>query len=72
MTKNPQEAYESGYTDGAFMAEQMRWQGTPIGDFLKGSSYRPDEKHRTMYDEGFKRAMQDASRGNWSPPVRNF
>jgi hypothetical protein len=68
MTKSLQEAYENGYTDGVFMAEKMRWQGTPIGDFLKGQTYRPGEKHRPLYDAGFKRAMQDASRGSWLPP----
>jgi hypothetical protein len=71
MTKSLQEAYESGYADGVFMAEQMRWQGTPIGNFLKGSAYRPDENYRATYDEGFRRAMEDASRGNWMPPGRD-
>jgi len=70
--ESSQEAYESGYADGVFMAEQMRWQGTPIGDFLKGPAYRPAQNHRATYDAGFKRAMQDASRGNWSPPLRDY
>ncbi len=52
---------------GVLMAEKMRWQGTPIGNFLKGSPYRPDENYHTAYDEGFRRAMEDASRGNWTP-----
>lgn len=68
MTKGPQEAYEKGYTDGASMAERMRWRGTPIGDFLRGSLYQPDENHRSAYNEGFKRAMEEASRGGWRPP----
>jgi hypothetical protein len=67
MTKSSQGAYENGYADGVLMAEKMRWQGTPIGNFLKGSPYRPDENYHTAYDEGFKRAMEDASRGNWTP-----
>ena len=70
MTKSPQEAYKSGYTNGVFMAEKMRWQGTPIGNFLKSSPYRPDEDYRSAYDAGFRRAMEDAFRGNWTPPCR--
>ncbi len=72
MTKSSQGAYENGYADGVLMAEKMRWQGTPIGNFLKGSPYRPDENYHTTYDEGFKRAMEDASRGNWTPPCREL
>ena len=68
MTKNPEEAYENGYTDGVIMAERMRWRGTPIGDVLVGSLYRPDENHRPWYDSGFRRAMTDASRESWTPP----
>lgn len=68
MTKNVQEAYKNGYTDGISMAERMRWRGTPIGDFLRDSPYRPDANHRSAYDTGFKRAMEDASRGEWTPP----
>jgi len=68
MTKSAQEAYQNGYTDGVSMAERMRWRGTPIGDFLRGSPYRPDVNHRSAYDTGFKRAMSDASREEWMPP----
>ena len=71
MTKNLQEVYGNGYADGILMAEKIRWQGTPIGNFLKGSVYRPDEKYRTTYDAGFSCAMEDASRGNWTPPSRD-
>jgi hypothetical protein len=39
MTKSSREAYENGYADGVLMAEKMRWQGTSIGTFLKGSPY---------------------------------
>jgi hypothetical protein len=67
MTKGPQEAYEKGYTDGVSMAERMRWRGTPIGNFLKGSLYQPDESHRSAYNAGFKRALEEASRGEWMP-----
>jgi hypothetical protein len=50
------------------MAEKMRWQGTPIGNLLKGSSYRPDPDYPAEYDEGFRHAMEDASRTEWMPP----
>jgi len=68
MTRNLQEAYEKGYADGVCTAEKMRWQGTPIGDFLKGSSYRPERHYRTAYDDGFRLAMQDAYRVEWALP----
>lgn len=68
MTKSAQEAYQNGYTDGASTAERMRWRGTPIGDFLRGSLYQPDANHRSAYDTGFKHAMENASRGEWMPP----
>ena len=50
------------------MAEKMRWQGTPIGDFLKGSSYHPEQEYRPAYDNGFRHAMQDAYRVEWALP----
>jgi hypothetical protein len=50
------------------MAEKMRWRGTPIGNLLKGSSYRPDGNYRAAYNEGFRQAMKDASRGEWVSP----
>lgn len=68
MTRNLQAAYEKGYADGLCMAEKMRWQGTPIGDFLKGSSYRPERQYRAAYDKGFRHAMQDAYRVEWALP----
>jgi hypothetical protein len=68
MAKNPEEAYENGYTDGTITAERMRWRGTPIGDILTGSPYQPDEKYRPLYDLGFRHAMQNASRESWTPP----
>ena len=64
------EAYEKGYDDGRLVAEKMRWQGTPIGSLLKSSSYRPpDRDYRFEYDKGFKRAMENAGRSEWTPPA---
>lgn len=68
MIRNLQEAYEKGYADGLCMAERMRWRGTPIGDFLKGSCYRPEREYRTTYDNGFRHAMRDAYRVEWVLP----
>ena len=68
MTQNAKEAYDKGYTDGVSMAEQMRWQGTPIGNILKGTRYHPEETYRTAYDEGFRHAMIEAHRIEWTPP----
>ena len=67
--RNPQEAYQQGYADGSRMAEQMRWQGTPIGNVFKGSCYQPDHEFRAAYDDGFKQAMHAASRVEWTLPV---
>lgn len=69
MTQNAQEAYEKGYADGVSMAEQMRWQGTPIGNILKGARYHPEKTYRAAYDEGFRRAMTAAHRIEWMPPT---
>ena len=69
MAQNAQEAYEQGYADGLSMAEQMRWQGTPIGTFLKRSRYRPDQDHRVAYNIGFKQAMTVSLRAEWIPPT---
>jgi hypothetical protein len=68
MTQNAKEAYDKGYADGVSMAEQMRWQGTPIGNVLKGARYHPEETYRTAYDDGFKHAMIQAHRVEWTPP----
>jgi hypothetical protein len=68
QAQTPQEAYERGYADGSRMAEHMRWQGTPIGNILKGSCYDPDRHFHDAYDDGFKRAMDAASRVEWSFP----
>ena len=68
MTQNAKEAYDKGYTDGVSMAEQMRWQGTPIGNILKGTRYHPEETDRVAYDEGFRHAMTEAHRIEWTPP----
>jgi len=68
QTRNPQEAYQQGYADGSRMAEQMRWQGTPIGNVLKGPCYKPDHEFRAAYDDGFKQAMYAASRVEWTFP----
>ena len=68
QAQNPQEAYEKGYADGSRMAEQMRWQGTPIGNMLKGSCYDPDRHFHAAYNDGFRRAMDAASRVEWSFP----
>ena len=68
MAQNAQEAYEQGYADGLSMAEQMRWQGTPIGTLLKGSRYRPDQNYRVAYNIGFKHAMIASHRVEWAPP----
>jgi len=67
-TQNSQEAYKRGYADGSRMAEQMRWQGTPIGHVLKGSCYEPDGEFHAAYDDGFKQAMDAASRVEWTLP----
>lgn len=69
MIQNAEEAYKKGYTDGVSMAEQMRWQGTPIGNLLKGTRYHPEEAHRVAYDEGFRHAMVEAHRIEWTPPA---
>jgi hypothetical protein len=68
-SRNPQEAYRRGYTDGSRMAEQMRWQGTPIGNILKGMRYQPDQEFRAAYDDGFRQAMHAASRVEWTLPT---
>jgi hypothetical protein len=63
--KTPQDAYQKGYVDGLRMAEQMRWQGTPIGNVLKGSCYAPDPDFPGVYADGFAQAMVGASRVEW-------
>jgi hypothetical protein len=68
MTKSAHDAYQKGYTDGVVMAEKMRWRGTPLGNFLQGVPYRPEANHRSVYDAGCKRVMEEASRGEWTPP----
>jgi hypothetical protein len=68
MAQNSEEAYRNGYLDGLLMAEKMRWQGTPIGDFWKGSPYQPDPDYRLEYEDGFRRAMEDSSRVEWRSP----
>ena len=68
QVQNPQEAYAKGYADGLRMAEQMRWQGTPIGNILKGSCYNPDRHFHADYNDGFKHAMDAACRVEWSFP----
>jgi hypothetical protein len=50
------------------MAEQMRWKGTPIGSLFKGSCYDPDGEFHAAYDDGFKQAMNAASRVEWTLP----
>jgi hypothetical protein len=67
MMKSALEAYELGYADGLCMAEKMRWQGTPIGELLRGFNYCPDREHPDAYDDGFQAAMKDADRWEWSP-----
>ena len=67
--QSPQEAYAKGYADGLRMAEQMRWQGTPIGNILKGSCYNPDRYFHAEYNDGFKHAMDAACRVEWSFPA---
>ena len=69
MTQHVKEAYDKGYADGVSMAEQMRWQGTPIGNILKGTRYQPEETYRAAYDEGFRHAMIEAHRIEWTPPT---
>lgn len=69
MAQNAQDAYEQGYADGLSMAEQMRWQGTPIGTLLKRSRYRPDQDYRVAYNTGFKHAMTASHRVEWVPPT---
>lgn len=69
QARSPREAYEDGYADGSRMAEQMRWQGTPIGNMLKGSCYSPDRHFHAAYDDGFKHAMDAACRVEWSFPA---
>jgi hypothetical protein len=66
--QNHQEAYQRGYADGSRMAEQMRWKGTPIGFLFKGSCYDPDGEFHAAYDDGFKQAMNAASRIEWTLP----
>jgi hypothetical protein len=68
MVQNPRDAFEKGYADGRCMAEKMRWQGTPIGNVLKGSSYRPDPAYHAAYAEGFRHAMEEACRPEWTAP----
>ncbi|MGE0824756.1 MAG: hypothetical protein AB7G75_36245 [Candidatus Binatia bacterium] len=63
--KTSQDAYQKGYDDGCRMAEQMRWQGTPIGNVLKGSRYDPDPEFPGVYADGFAHAMAGASRLEW-------
>jgi hypothetical protein len=70
MTQNAKAAYDKGYTDGVSVAEQMRWQGTPIGNVLRGTRYHPEETYRAAYDEGFRHAMTEAHRIEWTPPPR--
>jgi hypothetical protein len=70
MVHSPLEAFEQGYSDGVSMAEKMRWQGTPIGNLLKGSPYQPDKDFPAAYETGFKQAMEEASRVEWTPPQR--
>ncbi len=67
--RNSQEAYQHGYADGSRMAEQMRWQGTPIGNVFKGLCYQPDQEFRAAYDDGFQQAMYAASRVEWTLPA---
>jgi len=61
MAQRLTEAYEKGYADGVRMAEQMTWQGTPIGSLLKDSGYRPDRDRRAAYKEGFKQALEEVA-----------
>ncbi|MBM4257632.1 MAG: hypothetical protein FJ147_17285 [Deltaproteobacteria bacterium] len=68
QAQNPQEAHRRGYNDGSQMAEQMRWKGTPIGHLSKGSYYDPDRQFHAAYDDGFKQAMNAASRVEWTMP----
>jgi hypothetical protein len=68
QAQNSQEAYQRGYADGSRMAEQMRWKGTPIGFLFKGSCYAPDGEFHAAYDDGFKQAMNAASRVEWTLP----
>ena len=68
MTQNAKEAYDQGYADGVSMAEQMRWQGTPIGNILKGTRYQPEAPYHAAYDDGFRHAMTKAHRIEWTPP----
>ena len=64
--KTPQDVYQKGYEDGCRMAEQMRWQGTPIGNVLKGPCYEPDADFPSVYADGFAHAMAGASRVEWA------
>jgi hypothetical protein len=50
------------------MAKRLRWQGTLIGNLLRGASYRPQRNYRAHYEKGFKQAMDDASVVEWTPP----
>lgn len=70
MLHSAMEAYEKGYSDGKLTAEQMRWQGTPIGDLLKGPYYQPEAAYPAEYEAGFLHAMESAGRSEWRPPQR--
>lgn len=59
--KGDNKAYEKGYSDGLRMAIKVQWQGTPIADQLRGSSYQPDEVYRATYEEGFRQGIEDVS-----------
>lgn len=59
--KGDNKAYEKGYSDGLRMAIKVQWQGTPIADQLRGSSYQPDEVYRATYEEGFRHGIEDGS-----------
>ena len=66
MAQSPGEAYEKGYADGLCLAEKMRWQGAPIGDLLKRFPRYPEQRYSAAYEEGFKQAMEDAGRLEWT------
>jgi hypothetical protein len=67
MVHSTEEAYERGYADGLRLAERMRWQGTPIGDLLRRFPQQHEQGRRRAYEEGFKQAMADAGRLEWTP-----
>lgn len=66
MVQYPEGAYEKGYADGLCLAEKMRWQGTPIGDLLRRFPHHPERRKSAAYEEGFRQAMEDAGRLEWT------